>query len=113
MDISKVMVAHLSGALGVRVSTEMPEKRVLPIVTVVRTGGGGNRFRERARYSVHCWAASESAAYKLALAMDEAMYDLDAADPNIALVTQDSLYSNIHPDGTRRWTGTYVITSNR
>lgn len=113
MNISKVIVAHLRESLGVRVATEMPEKRVLPIVTVVRTGGGGNRFREQARYSIHSWAESEAAAYELALAADEAMYELDAADVNIALVTQESLYSNIYPDGTRRWTGTYTITSNR
>lgn len=113
MDVSKAIVAHLGGALGVPVSTEMPERMALPRVTVVRTGGGGNRFREEARYSIHCWAASESAAYQLALAMDEAMYDLDGADDNIALVEQNSLYSNIYPDGTRRWTGVYIITSNR
>ena len=120
MNISKVIVAHLRESLGVRVTTEMPEKRVLPIVTgvlpivtVVRTGGGGNRFREQARYSIHSWAESEAAAYELSLAADEAMYELDAADVNIALVTQESLYSNIYPDGTRRWTGTYTITSNR
>lgn len=113
MDISKVLVPHLAARLGVRVATEMPEHRVLPSVIVSRTGGGGSRFREQARYIVHCWAESESAAYRLALQADEAMYDLDAADPNIARVEQDSLYSNIHPDGTHRWSGVYVITSNR
>lgn len=113
MDVAKAIVSHLSDTLGVRVATEMPEKRTLPIVTVVRTGGGGNRFREQARYVIHSWAESESAAYRLALRADEAMYDLDVADVNIAQVSQDSLYSNIYPDGTRRWTGSYIITSNR
>lgn len=113
MDISKAVVAHLSRELGVRVSTERPESPPERMVTVSRTGGGGSAFVERPRVVVHAWDGSESGAYRLAMAAAGAMFSLPAAEANVADVTQDSLYSNTYPDGTRRWTGVYVITCNR
>ena len=41
------------------------------------------------------------------------VHHVECTAANVADVTQDSLYSNVHPDGTRRWSGAYVITTNR
>lgn len=113
MDILKAAVAHLSTELGCRVSTERPENPPKEMVTITRVGGGGSRFLDRPRVSVHAWAETETAAYKLATEASKAMFTLQDAYPNIAEVTQDSLYSNIYTDGTRRWSGVYVIICNR
>lgn len=114
MDILKATISHLSSRLGgVRVSSEAPEHVTTPLVTVMRTGGGGNMFLDRPRMLVHAWGKSEKQALALALEVEQAMFDLPAAEVNVADVTQDSLYSNVYPDGTRRWSGAYVITTNR
>lgn len=113
MDVSKAIVQHLKNALGVRVATERPATALTPLVTIVRGGGGGDRFREQARYSIHAWEKTETEAYKLGMQVADAMFDLPASEVNIANVEQDSFYSNIYEDGTRRWTGVYIITNNR
>lgn len=114
MDILKATVSHLEASLdGVRVSSEVPEKLTLPLVTVLRTGGGGDMFVDRPRMLVHAWGKTEAQALALARKAEDAMFSLPEAEANVADVTQDSLYSNVHPDGTRRWSGAYVITTNR
>lgn len=113
MDVLESTVSHLSSKLGVRVSTERPANPPAEMVTVTRTGGGGGAFTERPRVTVHCWAESEKLAYRLGMRAAEAMFSLPSSDDNIASVTQDSFYSNIYPDGTRRWTGAYVMVCNR
>lgn len=113
MDISRAVVAHLSQRLGVRVATERPASPPLRMVTVVRLGGGGGPFDERPSVAINAWGGSESDAYRLAMDAAEAMFSLPESSDNVVSVEQDSLYSNIYPDGTRRWTGNYSIYCNR
>lgn len=113
MDLMADIVSHLSDSLGCRVSMERPANPPTEMVTVTRVGGGGSRFLERPRIAVHAWAGSESAAYRLGVEVANAMLALPDNYANVAEVSQDSLYSNIYPDGTRRWSGVYVIICNR
>lgn len=113
MDVMASIVSHLSGELGCMVSTERPANPPKRMVTVIRAGGGGSRFMDTARVVVHAWGASEKDAYTLGLEAAGAMFTLPGADDNVAEVTQDSFYQNIYTDGTRRWSGAYVIVTNR
>lgn len=113
MDILLETVSHLSDALDCKVSTERPANPPSEMVTVTRVGGGGSVFLDRPRVAVHAWAGTESAAYRLGMDAADAMFSLPGASPNVAEVSQDSFYSNIYPDGTRRWSGVYVIICNR
>ena len=70
-------------------------------------------FLDRATVTVHAWSTSESGAYSLARKAEDAMFSLPSAADNVAEVTQNSLYSNIYSDGTRRWSGAYIIAYNR
>lgn len=113
MDVLKAVVAHLSSELDCRVSTERPANPPETMVTVTRTGGGGSAFRETPRVIVHAWGETEMGAYQLGLAATEAMFTLPGSSDNIAEVTQDSFYSNIYPDGSRRWSSAFVLACNR
>lgn len=113
MDVMRAIVAHLSEELDCRVSTERPANPPKRMVTVTRAGGGGSVFLDSPRIVVHAWGESESDAYALGMEAAAAMFTLPGAADNIAEVTQDSFYSNIYPDGTRRWSGAYVLICNR
>lgn len=113
MDILLDTVSHLSDSLDCRVATERPANPPGEMVTVTRVGGGGSMFLDSPRVSVHAWAETEAEAYKLGMAAADAMFSLPAHSPDVAEVTQNSFYSNIYPDGTRRWSGVYVVTCNR
>lgn len=113
MDIIKDAIAHLSSELGVRVAAERPEHPDPRMVTVRRLGGGGGQFIDSPRVEVSAWAESFSAAYRLAGQAADAMFTLPAYSANVAEVTQNSFYSNIYTDGSPRWTGVYIIVSNR
>lgn len=113
MDIMKEVIAHLSSVLDVRVATERPANPPNRLVTVTRTGGGGSVFMDSPRITAHAWAESETQAYLLGMEVAKAMFSLPSASANIAEATQDSFYSNIYPDGTRRWSGSYVLICNR
>lgn len=113
MDILKATIEHLDASLECRVASERPANPPSEMVTVVRMGGGGSRFIDRPRILVHAWGTSETSAYGLAREAEAAMFTLPAYEPNVAEVSQDSLYSNIYMDGTRRWTAAYVIVTNR
>ena len=67
---------------------------------------------------VAAWMANREKAARMGVRlrpMDaaDAMFSLPSSDDNVAEVTQDSFYSNIYTDGTRRWSGAYVIVTNR
>lgn len=113
MNLLQAIVAHLTNELDVRVATEKPANTKPPFVTVVRNGGGGNEFTDEARISVHCWGRTETEAYELGLLAASAMFQLIAFENNVVSCTQQSFYSNIYTDGTRRWTGVYNIYCNR
>lgn len=113
MDILASIVSHLSTELGCPVSTERPVNPPSKMVTVIRAGGGGSRFMDTARVLIHTWGSSDSEAYLLGRKAAKAMFSLPAVADNVAEVTQDSFYSNIYTDGTRRWSGAYVIVTNR
>lgn len=113
MDIIKDIVSHLSEQLGTRVATERPANPPKTMVTVTRVGGGGSAFVDSPRVDVHAWAETDMAAYRLAKEAEEAMFSLPAYSDNIAEVSQNSLYSNIYTDGSRRWSAVYVLVCNR
>lgn len=113
MDVLKATVDHLAASLDCRVSSERPANPPNEMVTVIRMGGGGSQFIDRARIVVHAWSSSEASAYALARKAEEAMFTLPGAEHDVASVDQDSFYSNIYVDGTRRWSSAYIITTNR
>lgn len=113
MDVMASIVSHLSSELGCMVSTERPANPPKRMVTAIRAGGGGSRFMDTARVVIHAWGQSEKDAYTLGMEAADAMFSLPGAAENVAEVTQDSFYSNIYTDGTRRWSGAYVIVTNR
>ena len=62
-----VAVKLLREALGVRVSTRMPDPEPERFVIVSRIGGGGDTWSTKApRFLVECWAPNEIEAEKLA-----------------------------------------------
>lgn len=114
MDLLRDVVANLAEKLdGVRVATERPENAPTELVTVARTGGGGDEFAQTARFVIHAWGESEASAYKLGMRAADAMFQLPAFSVNVVDVEQNSFYSNIYTDGTRRWSGAYDIYHNR
>lgn len=113
MDVMQEIVAHLATVLDCRVSTERPANPPKKMVTVVRAGGGGSRFTDTARVVIHAWGSTDAEAYQLGRDAAMAMFSLPGAAVDVAEVTQDSFYSNIYTDGTRRWSGAYVIVTNR
>lgn len=113
MDVLKATIDHLSASLGCRVSSERPASPPKEMVTVIRMGGGGSQFIDRARIVVHAWGDSEASAYSLARRAESAMFTLPGAEHDVSEVLQDSFYSNIYVDGTRRWSSAYIITTNR
>lgn len=113
MDLLKAAIDHLDSELPCPVSSERPAEPPVERVTVVRMGGGGSQFVDRARILVHAWSSSDSSAYRLARMAEAAMFTLPGAEHNVAEVLQDSFYSNISADGTRRWSSAYIVTTNR
>lgn len=113
MDLMQSIIAHLTNELDVRVATERPANPPKELVTVVRTGGGGSRFYQNARVVIHAWSTSDLEAYELGTKVADAMFTLPAFAVNVFDVTQNSFYSNIYTDGTRRWSSAFDIAFNR
>lgn len=66
MSMQAIAVKALSSALGVRVSTQMPETKPNEFVIISRIGGGADDWATRnPRFLVECYASSELAAENL------------------------------------------------
>lgn len=107
------IVAYLTEALGVRVSTSRPVNPPSEMVTVTRTGGVGDRFVDRPLILIHAWGTSDVGACALAERALEAMLEFPDHSDDVSLVTQNSFYTNAYTDGTPRWSVLLECVSNR
>lgn len=107
------IITYLAERLDARVATQRPVDYIGQLVTVVRSGGAGDRFTDRPRLSLHCWADSDLAA--LGLAEDTARLMLEAPDhiENLAHAEQAGFYANPYTDGTPRYTVSVELVTNR
>lgn len=107
------IITYLAERLDARVATQRPVDYIGNLVTVVRSGGGGDRFTDRPRLSLHCWAGSDLAALQLAEATAALMLEAPDHIANLARVDQDSFYANPYTDGTPRYTVSVELVTNR
>lgn len=83
-SVTQEVVAHLSGALDVPVSTEAPVERPSAFVLVDPVGGSSTRDALHADVAVQAWATSAAAAESLVRDACDAMLGMNAdvfADP--------------------------------
>lgn len=97
-DALALTCAALSRALGVPCSTVVPAERPAEFVTVERTGGGYSVGRDEPALAVQCWAATEHAAYTLALLAREAILALPEAVAPVCRAQVTSIYRFPDPD---------------
>lgn len=107
------VIAYLTEQLGIQVSTTIPENRPSRAVTVVRTGGRGDRFTERPRVDVNTWGTTDLEAMELMGEVCDALLCLPDHSENIAYVEQGSVYSEHYEDGTPRWGASFSFVINR
>lgn len=89
------LIAFLRDRLGVPVSASVPAVRPARFVTVSRTGGGADSFRDFPEFAVQAWGSSPSDAAALAVAARRelpAMIEL----PHVGRVDLRGLYE--YPD---------------
>lgn len=111
-DVIAIAINALGKALGIPAYSEKPDSPPREYVTVRRNGGRGDRFTDRPRVTVHCWAKSDARAAQMAYAAADAMLALPDHVDNVAAVEQDSIYSN-GIDDQRRWTASFNVVANR
>lgn len=115
------LIAYLSEALDVPVSTSMPvdikntdsAKVKNDQVTVVWDGGSGTRFLERPRITFHAWSTTDIKAAQLCERVVRALDEAPDHLANVGTATQNSRYTNVYVDGTPRWTCVYVFVVNK
>lgn len=107
------VISYLATTLGVRVSSYRPENPPSEMVTVLRSGGTGDRFLDNPLILIHAWSTTDVGAYELADRAVKAMLELPDHSNNIALVEQNSFYSNAYTDGTPRWSALMQCVCNR
>lgn len=111
MDLMGRIVAHMSTALSVPVSTEVPENRPQRFVTLNRNGGSIDRFLEYQRITVDAWDVSDERAAALIGAAIDAAIDMPYRIANVATVDAESAYrSDI--DGAHRWSAVISVLAN-
>lgn len=91
MSTLEEIIAHLSGTLGVHVSSAVPRERPDEFVTVERTGGQATRHIDSASMTVQVWARGREACERLAgrtldaiLSSPDAVTDIMRADASMS-----------------------------
>lgn len=107
------VIGYLTEHLGFQVSTVVPEHRPKKAVTVVQTGGSGDRFTERPSLTIHAWGTSELEALTLINQVADAMLYIADDSQNIARCEQESIYTNPYTDGAPRWSANFSFVINR
>lgn len=97
MNVEAWLIAHLSEALGVPAYADVPEERPSEFVTVERTGGASELFRDMPTVAVQCWAVTRYEASEMALKARDACMDYGSA-PNVCRVSVQSMYDFPDPD---------------
>lgn len=91
------VIARLKSVLMVPVSASVPKNRPDRFVTVERTGGPLDAFRDLPQFAVQAWGKSVVDASSLADEVRQALPDLINL-PNVADVTIGSTYNYPDPD---------------
>ena len=112
MDVLAETVSYLSDRLSMRVRTEAPKTIPKRFVIVRRSGGGGSRFIDNPRLTIHCWDESDAKAGSLCRQVADAMLEAPDYIDNMASISQDTIYQN-DLDGRHRWTVSLVAICNR
>lgn len=97
MNAEAWAISHLSDALGVPVLAEVPDERPARFVTVERTGGPSEFYRDMPTLAVQCWAESRYEASELAEAAREAVMDI-GGEPGVSRCEVASCYNFPDPD---------------
>lgn len=82
MNAEAWLIAHLGGRLGVPAFADVPADRPARFVTVERTGGASDPFRDMPTVAVQCWAGTRHEASEMALAARDACLDY-AGEPGV------------------------------
>lgn len=106
MNVLEEAVAHLSGALGVPVSTAVPAERPQAFVTVERGGGRVTPYSDSPSLTVQVWHSDRLALESLADAACDALMGLvDAVDGAMSAEITKSYY----PEQVTGYWPRYVI----
>lgn len=98
VNVEEILVEHLNGAgLGCEAFMDVPANRPELFVTVERTGGGHDTFRDMPQVVVQAWARSRWEASELADDVAAALW-LARFHPRIARVTVGSISNFPDPD---------------
>lgn len=97
MNAEAWLISHLSGKLGVPASAVPPKDRPASFVTVERTSGPSEPWRDMPTMAVQCWAPTDHAASELARRARDACLDY-SSEPGVSRVSVEGLYRFPDPD---------------
>lgn len=97
MNAEAWLVSHLSERLGVPAYAEVPGDRPERFVTVERTGGSSEPFRDLPTVAVQCWAQTRYEASEMARRSRDACLDY-MDEPGVSRVEVTSMYDFPDPD---------------
>ena len=95
--IEATLIGYLRNELGVHVSASVPRDRPQRFVTVERTGGALDQFRDLPMFAVQAWGVSAADAASLADDVRKALPGLIEVD-EVARVNVGSTYNFPDPD---------------
>ena len=91
MDTTAEVVAILSDALDVPVSTEVPMERPRRLVAISLEGCEDDGFFIAPRYSLMCWGQSDVDAHGIAMSALHALTDAAAVHPYLSDVRMETM----------------------
>ena len=97
MNVEAWLISHLSDRLGVPAFAEVPEARPERFVTVERTGGASELFRDMPTVAVQCWSDTRYGASEMARKARDACLDY-ANEPGVSRVDVTGVYDFPDPD---------------
>lgn len=109
-DILEYLCKYLTDETGIPASTETPEVKQTPFITVIRTAGNRVMLRyDRPIITIWVWALSDAEAYDAMLRVRNAMADL-IYTLEISSVTESSVRATNPEDSPlRRYEAVYFL----
>ena len=108
LNIEAALVAFLDRELAEDVSADVPEERPERFVTIERTGGPRDTFRDLPSVAAQAWAENRYQASELCIRLADAI-ERFAFEPGIARVEVGSSYNFPDPDSKQ---SRYQVTAS-
>lgn len=109
-DVLGVLCEYLTEKTGVLTSTETPDTKAAPFITIFRNGGGRQSIRyDRVTLTIWIWANSEAEAYALTNTVRNAMEALSNYANFSAPIESAVRINNPDDSGLRRYEVVYFL----